>query len=405
MRLAYLVNTYPRVSHSFIRREILALEASGADVRRFSIRASDTPLVDEADVREQARTRVIFDVGAIGLLSAALRSLISRPKALLGALRSALRMSKSSDRGVLAHLAYLAEACVLREWLADGDECHVHAHFGTNSAAVAMLCRQIGGPSFSFTVHGPEEFERGPQLALAEKVAASRFVVAISEFGRNQLCRWSDPSDWGKLRVVHCGVDDRFLSPPLTPVPDCPRLICVGRLCVEKGHLVLIEAMRRLIESGVECDLVFAGDGPLRSRIERQIGQSGLRSRIRVTGWLSSEQVQREILAARAMVLPSFAEGLPVVIMEALALGRPVISTPVAGIPELLEPGISGWLVAPGSADQLAAAMAEALRTPVQRLSQMGQAGARAVAQRHNAHLEAAKLASLFRNGSNGHHH
>jgi glycosyltransferase involved in cell wall biosynthesis len=233
----------------------------------------------------------------------------------------------------------------------------------------------------------------------------ARFVVAISEFGRGQLCRWSEPHDWVKLRVVRCGVDDRFLGGQLTPVPDAPRLVCVGRLCIEKGQLVLLEAARQVVAAGVDFELVLAGDGPIRAQLERRIEEAGLAGHVRITGWLSSQQVKEEILRARAMVLPSFAEGLPVVIMEAFALGRPVISTPVAGIPELLEPGVNGWLVQPGSTEQLARAMMQAIQLPADELTRMGSAGAHSVAQRHDSRLEAAKLGKLFNNGHavNGH--
>ncbi len=404
MKSAYLVNIYPRVSHTFIRREILALEASGVPVERYSIRACDTPLVDETDKAELAKTRVITQA-RVGMILATLRAMIATPGAFFSALGTAVKMGRSSDRGILIHLAYLAEACVLRRWLAKSKTCHLHAHHGTNSAAVAMLCHQLGGPEYSFTVHGPEEFERAPTLALAKKVAGAQFVVAISEFGKGQLCRWADPKDWSKLRVVHCGVDDRFLTTlPLSPVPSKPRLVCVGRLCVEKGQMVLIEAARILHDRHIDFELVLAGDGPIRQRLEQRIAEAGLQSHIRITGWLSSQQVKDEMLASRALVLPSFAEGLPVVIMEALALGRPVISTPVAGIPELLQQGVNGWLVQPGSAEQLAAAMMEALAMPVETLARMGSAGAQAVSKHHNATTEAGKLRHLFEHGLNGHH-
>jgi glycosyltransferase involved in cell wall biosynthesis len=404
MKSAYLVNIYPRVSHTFIRREILALEAAGVPVERYSIRPCDTPLVDETDKVELTKTRVITKARA-GMLFATLRAMLATPGAFLTALSSAIKMGRHSDRGLLVHLAYLAEACLLRRWLTKSRICHLHAHHGTNSAAVAMLCRQLGGPEYSFTVHGPEEFERAPTLALDKKVAMAQFVVAISEFGKGQLIRWSEPGDWKKFRIVRCGVDDRFLTTaPLSPVPSKPRLVCVGRLCVEKGQMVLIEAARILQDKRIEFELVLAGDGPLRPRLEQRINEAGLQQRVRITGWLSSQQVKEEMLASRALVLPSFAEGLPVVIMEALALGRPVISTPVAGIPELLQTGVNGWLVQPGSAEQLAAAMMEALTAPVEALARMGSAGAQAVAQRHNAASEAGKLRHLFEHGLNGHH-
>ena len=158
----------------------------------------------------------------------------------------------------------------------------------------------------------------------------------------------------------------------------------------------MLEAANLLAVQGLEFKLVLVGDGPLRSDIEKQILQLGLQNHIEITGWASGDRVQQEILASRAMVLPSFAEGLPVVIMEALALNRPVISTYVAGIPELVEPGVCGWLVPPGSAEALAVAMRAVLESPLEKLEQMGKTGAERVAQQHNVDLEAKKLVALF---------
>ncbi|MGL5063287.1 MAG: glycosyltransferase, partial [Microcoleus sp.] len=289
-----------------------------------------------------------------------------------------------------------AEACVLLNWFAEQEIAHVHAHFGTNSTTVAMLCRVLGGPTYSFTVHGPEEFDKATILSLAEKIKRSTFVAAVSSFGKSQLFRWCDRAFWSKIHVIHCGVDADFLVHPHVPIPAAPRLVCVGRLSEQKGHLLLLEAASKLAATGFDFKLIFVGDGPLRSEIEQQISQLKLQNHIEITGWASGEEVQQQLLASRAMVLPSFAEGLPVVIMEALALNRPVISTYVAGIPELVEPGVCGWLVPPGSAELLAAAMRSALESPLEKLEEMGKAGAERVSQQHNAALEAKKLVTLF---------
>jgi glycosyltransferase involved in cell wall biosynthesis len=259
-----------------------------------------------------------------------------------------------------------------------------------------MLCHALGGPPYSFTVHGPEEFDKATAIALEEKIKRAAFVVAISSFGKSQLYRWCDRNQWSKIHEIHCGVDDLFLKQPHIPVPDQPRLVCIGRLCEQKGHLLLVEAAGRLGAEGLTFRLVLVGDGPLRTQIQAMIAQLGLQDHIEITGWASNSEVQQHILASRAMVLPSFAEGLPVVVMEALALSRPVISTYVAGIPELVEPDTCGWLVPPGSVEALTAAMRAALQLPVEKLEQMGRAGAERVAQRHDAALEASKLAVLF---------
>lgn len=396
MTVAYLVNQYPKVSHSFIRREIAGVEACGIQVARFSIRSCGAELVDEVDKQELEKTRVVLGVGKIGLLLALLSVAITRPIRFLSALKLMFQVGWSSERGVLRHVAYLAEACVLLSWFADAGVAQVHAHFGTNSTTVAMLCHALGGPPYSFTVHGPEEFDKAQAIALEEKIKRAAFVIAISSFGKSQLYRWCEHEHWSKIHEVHCGVDDLFLTKHHTPVPEVPQLVCVGRLCEQKGHLLLVQAASQLLAEGLQFMLVLVGDGPLRAEIEAMITRLGLQDQIRITGWASNPDVQQQILASRAMVLPSFAEGLPVVVMEALALSRPVISTYVAGIPELVEPGVCGWLVPAGSVVALTAAMRAALQCSVEKLEQMGQMGASSVAQRHDAAIEASKLATLF---------
>lgn len=396
MTIAYLVNQYPKVSHSFIRREIAGIEACGIPVARFSIRSCGSELVDEVDKLELEKTRIVLGIGKVGLLFALIRVVITRPIRFLMALWLMLQVGWRSERGILRHFAYLAEACVLLLWFQESEIAHVHVHFGTNSTTVAMLCRVLGGPPYSFTVHGPEEFDKAQAIALTEKINRSAFVVAVSSFGKSQLYRWCAHEQWSKIHVVHCGVDQLFLTQPHIPIPNEPRFVCVGRLSEQKGHLLLVEAASRLAAEGQSFKLIFVGDGPLRSQIETLIAQKGLQNHIEITGWASNPEVQQQILASRVLVLPSFAEGLPVVIMEALALERPVISTYVAGIPELVEPGTCGWLVPPGSVEALTTAMRTALLLPVEKLEQMGQIGAHRVAKQHDAAIEASKLAALF---------
>lgn len=403
LKIAYLINQYPKVSHSFIRREILALEASGLTVLRFAVRSCAEELVDEADQQELEKTRFLLEGGAVGLLLGLLTMMVRQPSRFLQALGLTLKMGWRSQQGVLKHLAYLAEACVLVNWLAEAAATHVHAHFGTNSAIVALLCRILGGPPFSFTVHGPEEFDKVEAIALPQKIEHAAFVVAISSFGRSQLYRWTRPEQWSKIRVVHCGVDANFLTIAPTPIPDQPRFVCVGRLSEQKGQLLLIEAAKRLAEEGLAFELVLVGDGELRSSIEDLITRYQLQDQIKITGWASTTEVRDHLLSARVMVLPSFAEGLPVVLMEALALRRPVISTYIAGIPELVENHVCGWLITPGSIEALVIAMRSALLTPQDKLEYMGEAGFERVALNHNIDLEAGKLAVLFRMSAEQH--
>jgi glycosyltransferase involved in cell wall biosynthesis len=260
-----------------------------------------------------------------------------------------------------------------------------------------MLVHELGGPSYSFTCHGPEEYDRPLALKLGEKISRAAFVVAVSEYGRSQLFRWCDHTHWHKIQVVHCGVDASFLKSGAPELSDVPRLVCVGRLCEQKGQLLLAEAAASLKEEKIPFELILVGDGPMRKEVETIIGRYRLSEQVKITGWMTNQQVREEILRSRAMILPSFAEGLPVVVMEALALKRPVISTYVAGIPELVEPEKTGYLVPAGSVVHLAAAMKQVLCEDIGRLQQMGSEGARRVALGHDAVLEAKKLSHLFR--------
>ena len=393
MKIAYLVNQYPKISHSFIRREILALERQGYQVLRLAMRGWADELRDEEDVRERTVTRYVLQDGALALGLDVLRMAVTRPGRFARALVLACRIGWRSDRPLPLHLIYLAEACRIVPWMEAHGARHLHAHFGTNSTEVAMFAGILGGPAYSFTVHGPEEFDKPEFLWLAEKIRRAAFVVAISSFGRSQLYRWAAYADWTKVQVVHCGIDPGFHAGPVRPIPAAPRLVCVGRLCEQKGQMLLVQAVRQLVANGVPVHLVLAGDGEMRGAIEALINEYRLREHISITGWISGDQVREEMLGARAMVLPSFAEGLPVVVMEAMALRRPVLTTYIAAIPELVQDGKTGWLFPAGDVHAIAAAMSACLRASADTLEAMGAAAhARALA-RHEINTEAAKLA------------
>lgn len=400
-RIAYFINQYPKVSHTFIRREVLALERQGFDVLRIALRGWDAELTDGEDIREREHTRYVLQDGAVSLLLAALVVLFARPVRFFSALQLAVKMGIRADRPLPFHIIYLAEACRILPWLKEFGVRHVHAHFGTNSAEVVMLAHALGGPPFSFTVHGPDEFDRPKFLGIGEKVRRSAFVVAISSYGRSQLYRWVDHAHWPKLKVVHCGLEKAFHDYAPVPLPTVPRFVCVGRLWADKGQLLLIEAVHRLAQKGVWLELVLAGDGEMRGELEALIARYELAGQVRITGWISSAQVREEILAARGMILPTFAEGLPVVIMEAMALRRPVLTTYVAGIPELVRHGENGWLFPAGDLDELIAAIVECLSLPIAELERMGEQSRNRVLQRHDIDHEAAKLAVLFREAIN----
>jgi glycosyltransferase involved in cell wall biosynthesis len=353
-------------------------------------------LVDANDLEELKKTHIILDIGIAKLFGYLLGTSVRYPKRWLKTLKLALKLSRASKRNTAYHIAYLAEACVLFHWLKETGATHIHAHFGTNSAEVAMLCSALSNIPYSFTVHGPDEFDEPQQINIGEKIQCAAFVTTISFFSKSQLCRWCDYNQWSKIHVIHCGLDKAFLNQQFSGIINDSQFVSVGRLSAQKGQAVLVEAMRQLVKEGWDVRLVLVGDGPLRSSIEQLISDYQLEEHIQITGWVSNEQVCQYIRDSSCLVLSSFAEGLPVVLMESLASRRPVVSTQIAGIPELVQPGINGWLIAPGSVNSLVKAMREVLETPKYRLEQMGKEGAAYVNQEHNAAKEAQKLAMLF---------
>ncbi len=396
MRVAYLVNQYPKTSHAWMRREIQAVEASGIEIDRYSIRRVSEPLVDPGDQAEEGKTRFLLHAkGAIVLWT--LLTAITRPGRFLEALRLTWFIGRRHPRGQFAHLYYLAEACLLRRWLSEKPVDHVHAHFGTNSATVACLANVLGAPGYSFTFHGPEIFESISHHGLRQKLHRARFAVAISYHGMSMLKRWSDYDHWRKLHLIHCGTDATFLEAPESPNPNNGRLICVARLSPVKGHLVLLDAVERLVGEGLDPKIAFVGGGDFQSEIERVAKAKSLESRLEFLGWKSGTEVRDEVLASQAMVLPSFDEGLPVVFMESYALRRPVISTYIAGIPELIENSSNGWVVPAGSVDDLTVALRECLTMTQDQLEAYGREGRGRVEDHHDSTREAGKLAERFR--------
>lgn len=395
MRIAYFTNQYPAPSHTFIRREIVALEARGHRVQRYAVRPFRGVLKDSDDIGEARRTRHILRTPMMRAMASVARQLLSRPGNSLKALGTAFRFARTSGGHYPHHLVYFLEAMILADWCRRDEIDHLHVHFGTNPATVATLAHQIGGMKFSFTVHGPEEFDRPETLGLGDKIRASSFVVAVSSYGRSQLLRWADLGDWRKIEVVHCGIDQRYLSDDVDVHGTSQRLVCIARLSEQKGHLLLLKAAANLRAEGMRFQLVLVGDGPLRAEIGHEIERLGLGDTVVLTGTISQDDVRSEILRAKALVLPSFAEGLPVVLMESMALKRPVISTYIAGIPELVQPD-NGWLVPAGDLEALTGAMRQALFASDVELFRKGEAGRRRTLERHDINRSAAALEILM---------
>lgn len=394
MQIAYLMNTYPVTSATFIRREIAALEARGISVRRFAVRPWDDVLVDPADQVEKTRVTYLLAKGGARLVLGVLSELARNPRGMARAVSATWDMARAAGRGaVVRHVAYLLEAVNLKQ---QAHDCtHLHAHFSTNTAAVALICARLGGPGYSFTAHGPDEFFDMKATSLALKLAECRFAVAITEFARVQLALAGGMQVWPKLHVVRCGVDLDRLNPQPAPAPDAP-FVCVGRLCDAKAQELIVQAFAPLCARYPTARVIMIGDGDTRPKVEAAIAAHGLQDRIELRGWADNAAVAAALAQSRALLLPSFAEGLPIVIMEAFALGRPVLTTYIAGIPELVD-SECGWLVPAGDVGALTEAMARCLETAPADLAQMGAIGRARVEAAHDVRSSAAQLDALFR--------
>ncbi|MEO0363058.1 MAG: glycosyltransferase, partial [Pseudomonadota bacterium] len=339
MKIAYFMNSYPMTSTTFVRQEIEAHERAGWPVARYAARLWDGELVEPRDVEERERTTYLLAQGGAKLLGGLAAEAARNPVGMARAVFALVRLIAAARGEVVRHVAYLSQAVFLkRDSLAAGVE-HIHSHFSTNSAAVAMLCRLLGGPSYSFTAHGPDEFFDVGMNALREKSRRAAFVAAISDYCRGVILAAAGADRAERVRVVRCGVDvEEFAA--AGPAADPPkRLVCVGRLCKVKSQAMLVEAFARVRDRHPDAELLLIGDGEERPAVEAAVGRLGLDGAVKLLGWRSNREVRETIVASRALVLASLAEGLPVVLMESLALERPVVTTEIAGVPELVDEG------------------------------------------------------------------
>lgn len=400
--IAYLTGDYPKVSHTFILREVQALRAQGLQVLTCSIRKPP-----EAEFRGQeertARAETFYVIDAarnpMRLLKSHARALVRAPGNWFSTLALAVRMRSPGLKAFLWQLFYFLEAGVLADHLRAQNAHHLHNHFGNSSCSVAVLAAKLAGIPFSFTEHGPAIFFEVDRWALPEKIARAKFVVAITHFCRSQLMLFSNPRDWGKITLVHCGVDPA--SYRRDPGGNGKRVAFVGRLDPVKGALLLVEAMATVLKAHPDATLTLAGDGPARAAAEARARELGIDHAVHFAGFMTQTEVADLLAASDMLVLPSFAEGLPVVYMEALASRIPVVASRVAGVQELVEDGRTGFTVPPGDVASLADRMQRLMDNPSLARS-LGEAGRTAVEAGFDSHKEGAWLAELFRNGGTG---
>lgn len=391
--VAWLTGTYVLVSQTFIRREVQALREMGWDVRTFSIRRGGREqLVGPELESEAARTFHVLEAAARpGIaLRAHWEALRRRPGIWARMLGAALRTSSPGLVGRAYGFIYFHEAVVLAAELRRQRVVHLHNHFAAGSCTVARLAAPLAGITWSFTVHGPDDLLEPFRWRLDDKAQEADFVACISSFACSQVMLHSPRPAWDKLHIVHCGVEPERYRRPRTPVRD--RLLFVGRLVAAKGVPVLLRALVLARQARPSLTLTLVGDGPDRVAIEAEARALGLGDAVAFLGYRNQEQVADLLAESSALVLPSFAEGVPVVLMEAMAAGLPVVSTRIAGIAELVEDGVSGRLVPPSDEEALARALLDVTASGAER---MGEAGRAQVREQFDLRIEAARLASL----------
>ena len=356
-RLAYLTSQYPAASHTFIRREIEALREQGWSIDTFSVRPpGHDETAGDADRREAEHTFYILKQSVLAFAQAHLATLFTRPLAYLRTFSLALSHRAPGARGLFLGIAHFAESVLLARELRKRGIAHLHNHFANSAATVGLLASKLNGLGWSFTMHGISETDYPAGLMLGRKIEAASLVACVSYFGRAQGMRLVDPPNWDKMHVIRCGVPFERL-PSKVEGGGSPTIICVGRLSPEKGQTGLLRAFARLRSKHPDAVLRLVGDGPDRDALERLASDFGIGGAVTFAGRLPEQETLAEIARADILVLPSFMEGLPIVLMEAMALGVPVVSSRVAGIPELVSDGKTGLLFAPSDWDELAQCM------------------------------------------------
>ncbi len=394
--LAYITGCYPRATDTFIQREVQGLRALGWQIKTFSVRRSDASHDVSDFIRaEKLATQYLLPLPWLRLLGANLGFAMRQPRHYLRTLALAHRTSRPGMRGWLFNMAYFQEAIVLAQALRSQGVQHLHNHMGDASGTVAMLAAELVGIGYSITVHGPHLFFDPLHWALPEKLRHSRFIACISHYCQSQLMMFSKPEDWSRLAILHCGVEtDQYTVRAVRS--SATQLLYVGRLAAEKGLLILLESMHQLRNMRVTVHLTLVGDGEDRNLLQQRVAQLGLSDAVSFAGFASEASVRGHLQEADVFVLPSFAEGVPVSLMEAMACGVPVVSTYVGGINELVEPGVTGLLVPASDATALAQALAKLLQSTElrQKLARNGRAR---VEENYHLDCQIHQLSGLFR--------
>jgi len=402
-RIAYMTGEYLRLSpFVFIHREVTALRRQGFHVETFTIRGLSDPTeaVNDAQ-REEAKTIFTVLPPTLGRLLGSHAGIMRRsPERWWRAFRLAWSTRPPGLPALFRQLAYFAEAGIVAARMRERGLSHLHNHFASSSGTVAMLAAELGGFTFSISEHGPDIFYAPTWWRLDAKFSRALFVACISHFCRSQVLIWTPVERWHRVHIVHCGVDPAEYTPRVHRGRG-RRLLFTGRLAGVKGLPILLEALARLRREGTDVELTLAGDGLDRALLEEEARRLGIAGAVHFAGYQSSDQVQSLLQETDVFVLPSFAEGVPVVLMEAMASGVPVVATRVAGVSELVEDGVSGFVVAPGDADALAEAITRLLDDPALR-ARFAVAGRETIEREFDVGREAAWLGRVISSALDG---
>lgn len=402
MRIAYLTGEYPRATDTYIQREVITLREMGVDVHTFSVRRTDDRhMVGPEQKQERDRTFYVLPPNLIHLLLAHLSLLVTSPKRYLKAIKLAFTTSQPGLRGGLYQFFYFLEAGILAQEIKQRQIHHLHNHIAEASGTVAMLSAQMGGFTYSFTLHGPYIFLRAYQWRLDEKIKRSLFVCCISYYARSQGMIFAPIQKWNRMHIIHCGIDPALFD-MVSHNESGKRLLFVGRLAEAKGLPILLESLTLLKQTHADIILTIVGDGPDRQKLEQLTIDLELIQNVNFVGYKSQAEVRTYFQQTDVFVMSSFAEGIPVVLMEAMAAGVPVVATQIAGISELVENGVNGYLVPPGEPNILADCIEKLLSNYLLRVkfSTLGRAK---VETDFNIHYEVARLYRLMKSALNGH--
>jgi colanic acid/amylovoran biosynthesis glycosyltransferase len=398
-RVGYLVSRYPAVSHTFILREILELRKLGFCIETASINlpdreSSELTLVEEQEFRS---TVYIKSEGPFRALRALFGLLARRPRSFFSALAFTMSIGNGSFRETMTNVFYLAEAALLGSWLARRKFKHLHVHFGNAASTVAMIAARAYPITFSITIHGPEEFYEVGRSALRQKAEAARFVCCIGPYARSQLMKVSHSSNWPKYRVSPLGVDPGEFPPrPFRRSPERWEILCVGRLTPAKGQMVLLQSLKRLLAEGRNIHCLFIGDGSDRADLAAYATRHLPSEAVAFLGAVNPDRIRDYLYRTDIFVLPSFAEGVPIALMEAMSMEVPCISTMIAGVPELIRNGVDGLLVSPS--DELELASTLGLVMDDQHLRRrLGEAGRARILSRYNLSKNVRMLAEIMK--------